>query len=192
MDDDKTAEQLSPPGDGFMTLDLPDETGGQIPSEVGISPAALAHLTHYYTERARLDHDATLLRFDEDLAQIAVAHSRDMRTREYLGHESPEGDNIGERLDRFQYSPPESELEGVRFGENIARNAYRVPVQSDGRHINYTVEDVAAHVVDQWLDSPEHRENLLDPTWAREGIGVAFHPHRSGAFVFVTQVFSDV
>jgi len=115
-----------------------------------------------------------------------------MRTREYLGHQSPEGDDVGRRLDRFDYTPPTTDRRGgVRFGENIARNAYRVPVESDGRHINHTVDEVASHIVDQWLDSPGHRENLLDSDWVREGTGVALYPHRSGAFVFITQVFSN-
>lgn len=173
-------------------MDLPDEGGDRRPSELSISPEAIAYCTHYHTERARLDHGQGLLRFDEGLTEIATAHSRDMRTREYVGHQSPEGDNIGARLDRFEYLPPESgDRGGTRFGENIARNAYRVPVRSDGRHVNHTVEDLAAHVVEQWLDSPGHRENLLDGAWVREGIGVALYPYRSGAFVFVTQVFSD-
>lgn len=193
MANERAPDRASPPDDGFMELDLPAETGGRLPSDVGISPTAIAYHTHYHTEQARLTHGHGLLRFDEALSEIATAHSRDMRTREYLGHESPEGDDVGARLDRFEYTPPTTDRRGeVRFGENIARNAYRIPVRSNGRHVNHTVDEVAAHVVEQWLDSPGHRDNLLDTEWVREGIGVALHPHRAGAFVFVTQVFSNV
>ena len=192
VEHDQTPSRASPPGGEFMRIDLPDETGGRKPSELDISPQTVTYLTHYYTEQARLDDGAGLLRFDDELARIAVAHSRDMRTREYLGHHSPEGHDVGSRLDRFDYTPPTAEKRGgVRFGENIARNAYRVPVQTDGRRINQSADEVASHIVDQWLDSPGHRENLLDAGWVREGIGVALHPHRSGALVFITQVFSD-
>lgn len=189
---EQTPDQASSPGDEFVRIDLPDETGNRDPSDLDITPQAVAYLTHYYTEQARLDQEAGLLRFDDELAKIAVAHSRDMRTREYLGHYSPEGDGIGHRLDRFNYTQPTTDQQdGVRFGENIARNAYRVPVESDGHHVNRTIDELASHIVDQWLDSPGHRENLLDADWVREGIGVALHPHRSGAFVFITQVFSN-
>ena len=58
------------------------------------------------------------------------------------------------------------------IGENIAFNrGYDLPV------------DLA---VEKWLESPSHRENLLNKNWIETGVGVAVS--RDGSYYF-TQVF---
>ncbi len=181
------------PENQFQWMDLPEDKSQRNPSELSIDPTEISLHIHYHTERERIERNKGLLRFDESLATIATAHSRDMRTREYIGHESPEGDTIGKRLDRFGYKPPTKTGDSMtRFGENIARDAYRIPVSSAGQHINQSVDDLANHVVQQWLDSPDHRKNLLNPEWVRQGIGTALYPYQAGAIVIVTQMFSNI
>ena len=51
----------------------------------------------------------------------------------------------------------------------------------------HTAETLADEVVEGWLTSPSHRENLLSPDYARMGIGVAADDERE---VFVTQNLS--
>jgi uncharacterized protein YkwD len=52
---------------------------------------------------------------------------------------------------------------------------------------NYmTREEIASQVVDGWINSPGHRENILNARYDREGIGIAVS---SDGKVYVTQNF---
>lgn len=43
----------------------------------------------------------------------------------------------------------------------------------NSRTRNYiTLEDLAFRIVDGWMNSPGHRENILTETYVREGIGI--------------------
>lgn len=100
------------------------------------------------------------LELDEQLCQLAVAHSRDMIRRRYFGHVSPSGRDLIERL----------RLAGVttrRAAENLVRSGS------------------AARAHRQLMESPAHRANLLDPELTHVGIGAV---EREGEMV-VTQIF---
>jgi uncharacterized protein YkwD len=52
---------------------------------------------------------------------------------------------------------------------------------------NYmTLERIASQTVNGWMNSPGHRENVLDKGYDREGIGVAIGANEA---VYVTQNF---
>jgi len=46
---------------------------------------------------------------------------------------------------------------------------------------------IASEFVEGWLNSPGHRENLLETSWTAEGIGIRFAADGS---VFATQDFA--
>lgn len=48
-------------------------------------------------------------------------------------------------------------------------------------------DDVAGTIHQGWMDSPGHRENLLDPGYTRIGVGVAFSPEHG---YYLTQNFA--
>ncbi len=47
-----------------------------------------------------------------------------------------------------------------------------------------TLENLAFRIVDGWMNSPGHRENILTETYDREGIGIGIGAEES---VWVTQ-----
>ena len=47
------------------------------------------------------------------------------------------------------------------------------------------VDDVARNIVNEWMGSPGHRENILTPGFDKMGAGVA----RQGVFYLATQLF---
>jgi uncharacterized protein YkwD len=95
--------------------------------------------------RARASRGLRPLRFDPQLRTAARAHSREMLRYDYFGHGA-----FGRRLSSFR-------VRGPSVGENLAwgKGLYRR----------------AGVIVDEWLHSPEHRANLLRPTFSRVGVG---------------------
>ncbi len=75
-------------------------------------------------------------------------------------------------------------------GENVAYTYVAQDiVTEDGRAVNHhgNESSIAEGIVNQWLRSPPHRENLLDPRFTGEGIGVAIGDSDEGRRVYVTQ-----
>ncbi len=103
------------------------------------------------------------LRVSPALASLARKHSHDMATRNQLSHLSSTQESYQDRLvgEGFFFG---------EMGENVARS-----------------ETFASRWIHQSLmDSPEHRENILDPNFDEVGIGVV-EPGKAG--YFITQDF---
>ena len=96
---------------------------------------------------------------DRRLIVAADRHADDMARRGYFAHEGPGGDRAGERVHDAGY-------QWSRFGENIARG-----------------QDSVYEVVDGWMNSPEHRENILDCRLHEVGVGLAFSADRTPYWV---------
>jgi uncharacterized protein YkwD len=99
------------------------------------------------------------LTLDRRLIAAANRHAADMARRGYFAHESPSGDRAGERVQDAGYR-------WSRYGENIARG-----------------QDSVAEVVDGWMHSPEHRENIMDCRLHQMGVGLAFSSDRTPYWV---------
>ncbi|MFC3478191.1 CAP domain-containing protein [Halobacterium litoreum] len=108
---------------------------------------------------------------DVTVASVARAHSEDMADRDYFAHTNPDGEQPWDRYGDVADSPCRT------FGENIAM----VTVGPDA-----TEDSVANRVVDMWMDSSGHRQNILSAAWNEEGIGVYV---TDGGEVYVTQNF---
>lgn len=105
------------------------------------------------------------LRRDPAIDRVARAHSRDMATRGYFAHETPEG-----------LTPPDRLARGGITGITLA--AENVGLTSR--------PDPTREIVTHWLASPVHRRNMLAPMFNVTGIGVA--RAESGKLYF-TQLF---
>jgi uncharacterized protein YkwD len=102
-----------------------------------------------------------------DLAVVARKHSRDMATRNYFSHESPEGFDVSHRV----------LVAGILY-KAVAENL----LQSRG------ADDPVAEAVDQWMKSGGHRKNIVDPEFTETGVGIEIN--EDGKLYF-TQVFID-
>ena len=116
------------------------------------------------------------LGWDDHLAAVARAHSKDMTERGYFSHDTPEGLGPSDRIARAGYSCWKGSHYGV--AENIA-------IELAARDM----DKVAAAAVQSWLDSPGHRTNLLDRQYDRTGIGASFGTWRGYSAAYLTQVF---
>jgi uncharacterized protein YkwD len=82
------------------------------------------------------------------LGEVARAHSRDMIVGNFFSHTHPDGSGPRERLERAGYA-------WRAFGENIGCG-----------------QDSPEKILDTWMNSPGHRETILNPLYSEVGIGL--------------------
>lgn len=120
----------------------------------------------------RTEHDLSQLDHDDTIASIGRTHSHDMAEREYFSHTNPEGEGPD---DRFGGLYP-SQCRAV--GENLAYVGTAGATDAD---------EIAERIVNGWMNSEGHRENVLTARWDSQGIGVYIADQR----VYATQNFCD-
>lgn len=111
----------------------------------------------------RVKRGVTALTWRNDLVPVARAHAQDMWERKYFSHFSPEGKDVGDRLNEG----------GIKYqlaGENLA--------------LAPTLQ--TAHT--GLMNSEGHRRNILDPEFKKVGIGVIDNGIYGKMFV---QIFTD-
>lgn len=101
--------------------------------------------------------------WDSDIVLVARAHARDMWKRKYFSHYSPEGKDVGARLD-------EAGRKYTIAGENLA--------------LAPTVDTAHRGL----MNSEGHRANILESEFHKIGIGVIDNGYYGKMFV---QVFTD-
>jgi uncharacterized protein YkwD len=119
------------------------------------------------TERAKYGLPA--YQVDDTLAAVARAHAQDMVERDYVGHSSPEGERVRERL-------RDVGLNLARAGEN-----YYVTTRP--------AEEAVAYTLAWFMGDPPHRHNILHAYYTRIGIGVAYES--PGWYIFVLDFAGD-
>jgi uncharacterized protein YkwD len=131
------------------------------PAGIQLLPALEDRLAERVS-KTRRDHDLGALDRAPGLRRAARAHAVDMLQRDYTGHIGPDGRSVTERggiLDR-------------RFigltGENLAEH-----VGIPARAVADQLAPMALQLVSGFLDSPDHRQNLLNPDYTHNGIGAA-------------------
>jgi uncharacterized protein YkwD len=155
IEDSLTYLTVRPGSQEAIPLDIKGEN-------LSVDEAAETAMLNLVNEERRKNGVSELGRRDE-LVPVARAHATDMWEREYFGHVSPDGEDVGDRLERS----------GVSYsvaGENLA--------------LAPTVQ--TAH--NGLMNSEGHRRNILDPDFRRVGIGVIDNGVYGKMFV---QVFTD-
>jgi hypothetical protein len=97
-----------------------------------------------------------------ELANAAQSHSEDMMNRNFYSHDSPEGVSPAERVRSHGYP-------SAFVAENIHLRRVSGLSEANVRDLENVVED--------WMNSPGHRRNLLDARMNEIGIGVAVGRH---------------
>jgi uncharacterized protein YkwD len=138
----------------------------------------LERLMYSMINDARRDHlpdwlSRGPLRWHPILAATARQHSNDMLTRNYVGHNTPDGVNIGGRLNRASISY-------LACGENIG------VIYGPASHGERGVHEVHRAFMNQPKRLTNHRGNILNPVWTHVGVGVTYAPEGR---LIVTQNF---
>ena len=112
----------------------------------------------------RVSHGLAPLTVSAQLFDSTMIHCRQMVEGGYFGHESPNGSSFLSRI--TSYYP---------------RGRYRY--YSVGENLLWTMSPLSSQaMVERWMKSPEHRANLLDPTWRQVAVGALSVPAAPGIF----------
>jgi len=145
---------------------------------------------HKLINKERAKYGLSLLAGNEALSRIARGHSKDMGTRRYFSHDSPEGHDFSFRYRQAGYTCSLRVGNTVHMGaENIYQNVRFNSVTTVNGKTYYdwnSEEQIAETTVRGWMDSPGHRKNILTPHWRSEGIGVFLSPDEK---IYITQNF---
>ena len=92
------------------------------------------------------------LTWNDELANAADGHSRDMADKNYFSHTSLDGRTFVNRITNSGYTGYKA------VGENIAAGY-----------------NTASTVMNGWMNSPGHCSNIMDPTFSNLGVGYAYN-----------------
>ncbi len=137
-------------------------------------PKKLEELIFQLTNEARRKNGLPTLEPDEAMSAAAQNYSDELLRGNFFSHKNLEGKGPQERLDEEK---PARQGYAYRVGENIA--AYSRLDYSD-------IKIMARMVMDGWMTSPGHRQNILNPLYTHFGVGVSVQ----GDQMRVTQEFA--
>jgi len=137
-----------------------------------------------FTNDERAKHGLNRVEYAPRIVDPAREHSRNMAKHDYVGHTEPNGETGEERYAGVcDYSGS-----GYSFGENAYGAWYKQDMRIDNGEVVYlsTERELARYLVDGWMDSEGHRENILNPSWQELGVGIY---KREDGHVFASQTF---
>jgi uncharacterized protein YkwD len=165
---------------------------GSSPKVPVIDATSLAARVHELVNRQRQEQGLSILGTDPALASLARAHSADMAAQGYIGHVNLQELDPTARGAAAGYTCHKDYNTYYTYGiaENLfATCRYDSVLFVGSSAVDYswkTEKTIAEETVDAWMNSPNHRDNILDKGMAREGIGVAIGDND---LVFVTEDF---
>lgn len=122
-----------------------NKTGSVLGDVANVSMEALLNETN----KERQEGGLSAVGLDEKLNRAAYLKATDMFEKQYWGHDAPDGTKPWKWLIEAEYGY-------AKAGENLAKNFY-------------TAEAVTA----AWMDSPEHRKNIMEPEYTEVGFAVS-------------------
>lgn len=149
----------------------------------------LEQRTHQLVNVERMKAGLNNLTWNEEVAEVARAHSTDMAQNDFFSHTGSGESNMSSRLhasDVYYWNSS---------GENLLVQSlvkYYI-MNRRGEVMSTTFKDLegfAQDAVDGWMASPGHRENILTPGFDEAGMGVIDNGNYSFYFTqnFITRI----
>ena len=134
------------------------------------------------TNTVRKSHGLSTLSEGEIPTRFAEQHSQDMGEYAFYAHSGPNGTSPMERMEGL----------ATKCNGPGSENIHRAPLASSVRIYGtnevvniYSESQLAEYVIRGWMNSPGHRENMLDERWSKTGVGV----YVANDTVYITIVF---
>jgi hypothetical protein len=116
----------------------------------------------------RVENGLSALSLNPTLTLAAQNKANDLVSKGYFDHTSPAG---------------------VKFYEWIENAGYPYFVAGENLAVNTNSMSNTA-IVDAWMNSPSHRENILSSRYSETGIAIAYGTYQNQQAVFVVQTFA--
>lgn len=152
----------------FSLVNLTFRIGsGAIPSVLGFATNIYVQSLLDMTNQKRQDNGLTKLVYNEKLGAAAAKKAQDMFSNNYWAHFSPQGKSPWDFILSSGYTY-------TLAGENLAKNF-----------------NDSSSVVDAWMHSPSHKENLLKPGYQDVGFAVVNGTLNGEETTLVVQMFGS-
>ncbi len=132
---------------------------------LGYTSAITVEETYNQINQKRMENGLPKLRINPALSEAALAKAQDMLNRQYWSHQSPQGVQPWDFIKASGYEY------GVA-GENLARDF-----------------NLTSDMVNAWMDSKTHRDNILHPRYVDTGIAVVDGVYEGVETTLVVQFF---
>jgi uncharacterized protein YkwD len=143
-------------------LAAPAAHSGQAANRVGLSSLESGVLSDL--NRIRVQHGLQPVKLSARLTASAAQHSEEMGADGYFEHNSQDGTEFWKRIDRF-------------YGQN------GYGYWSVGENLLWSSPNVdPAGALQLWMNSPEHRANILSPRWREIGISAVHFAAAPGTY----------
>jgi uncharacterized protein YkwD len=141
------------------------------------SLGAVAEATLCLLNGERADHGLAPLAGNEQLGAAASAYAQDLVAGSYFSHTGRDGSDVLDRIERTGYIQPDAEW---ALGENLAWGTGALATPGS--------------IMQAWMNSPGHRENILNPSYREIGIGIVTgNPaHSDGAGATYVTEFGEI
>ena len=121
---------------------------------------------HAVINRERIARGIEPLILNERLINAAQNKAEDMRDKNYFSHISP--------------------IDGREWKEFIADSGYTYQEAGENLANGY---DQVGQMVEAWLKSPSHKENMLNPNVNETGFGITYGQLEDSETIYVVQLF---
>ncbi len=135
---------------------IPDSTISPTPQSESPSSNPLIDEVVRLTNSYRSEHGLHPLTLNTQLSNSAQTHSQDMALNDFFSHTGSNGTTVSDRTQSAGYQSP-------YVGQNIAAGYFS-----------------AEEVVRGWMNSPGHRENILNPNYREIGVGYHYLENDTG------------
>src|SRR4051812_44968760 len=145
------------------------------PRRADAGSASLAAQVLGAVNAVRAEHGLVPLKLSRQLSTAAFQHAQEMARDGYFAHESKDGSAFWKRVQHY-------------YGSN------GFGLWSVGENLLWSSPDVdAAAAIKMWMESAEHRANLLTPRWREIGLAAVHQTAAPGTFhgLDVTIVAAD-
>jgi uncharacterized protein YkwD len=146
---------------------------------VTIERVALEARIHELVNQERQGRGLSAVDWNEAIRPIARGHSTHMGRRNYFSHNAPNGADFNDRYRRARFGcqVPAGRNRYLLGGENLFMGhvVRSWTAYSDGSRVvtsRHDLESLARAAVTGWMNSPAHRDNLLNRHWRTEAIGI--------------------
>ena len=143
--------------------------------ESGFDRRIVEDYVHDRVNSARAAHGLQSVARDRGIDTLAYGHAADMGMRGYYSHNSPEGITPMDRGLAAGHTCHRSDR-SYGIAENIASSYTYTSIVSLWWMPKYNWQDsedaLAADLMEMWLASPGHRQNILNPYHNSVGVGV--------------------